>query len=431
MAIQYAAMAGLAPTSKWPGRKHSTRSCEGMVFARKFHPRNEESRIHVHSRLSISPNWISGKFSKAATDAGMQKRTSHRAYRIRPHGTCGLLKSARVRAVRRCARMRPGGFLRIGHAVPGKIAQRVRQGVRASEHIRRHQETPEGGRRGFRGAGRLGSGCYRKIEERQRIMQEALQKMAGAVPYVLRIGASGRQGNPGAVPDGMAGRFMGLEDGEGAQIPGIRQGADPVGFALIAWHFQVPQMPTLSRRSTGDCRGKSFRQGMDPAGSAGHSKTWRGFCGGSRTWRPDCKARRQGVPACRQGCGKRIKEVPVACSGRGAPAAQWGCHGADGPYRALSGTPDGLMGHHASPLPQAWSAGAVTRLVRLIPCVAMTSSATGGDFGLGGTATCGGGSGACIRVDASGGDGARIMRIGTMKAEERRCGKPFSGKKSS
>ena len=95
-----------------------------MAFARKFHPSNEESRIHVHSRLSISPNWVSGKFSKAATDAGMQKRTSHRACRIRPHGAYGLLKSARVCAVRRPrARMRPGGFLRIGHAVPGEIAE--------------------------------------------------------------------------------------------------------------------------------------------------------------------------------------------------------------------------------------------------------------------------------------------------------------------
>ena len=58
----------------------------------------------------------------------------------------------------------------------------------------------------------------------------------------------------------------------------------------------------------------------------------------------------------------------------------------------------------------------------------MTSSATGGDFGLGGAAVCGDGGGAFALVVASGGGGARIMRIGTMKAEERRCGKPFSGK---
>ena len=80
------------------------------------------------------------------------------------------------------------------------------------------------------------------------------------------------------------------------------------------------------------------------------------------------------------------------------------------------------MGHHACPMTQAWSAGAVTRP---IPCEEMTSSATGGDFGLGGTATCGDSGGAFALVAASGGDGARIVRIGTMKTEERRCGKPF------
>ena len=149
----------------------------------------------------------------------------------------------------------------------------------------------------------------------------------------------------------------------------------------------------------------------------------------SRTWRPGCKARRHGVPACRQGHGRRIKEVAVAFSERGAPAAQWGCHGVDGPYRVLFGTPDRLVGHrHARPLPQAWGAGAVTRPVCPIPCAEMISSATGGDFGLGGTAACGDGGGACALVAASGGDGARIMRIGTMNAEERRCGKLFSGK---
>ena len=100
---------------------------------------------------------------------------------------------------------------------------------------------------------------------------------------------------------------------------------------------------------------------------------------------------------------------------------------ADGPYRVLSGTPDRRMESMPCHLPQAWSAGAVTRPVRLIPCAEMISSATGGDFGLGGTATCGDGRGAFALVAASGGDGARIMRIGTMKAKERRYGRPFSG----
>ena len=135
---------------------------------------------------------------------------------------------------------------------------------------------------------------------------------------------------------------MGLEgDGEktARRIPGIRQRVNPIGFALVA--FQ--DADEVLRRS--------------------------------RTWRPGCKARRQGMPACRQGRGRRIKEMAVACSGRGAPAAQWGCHGADGPYRAPSGTPDRLMGRHARPLPQAWSAGEVTRPV---PCAEMISSRRAG-----------------------------------------------------
>ena len=47
-------------------------------------------------------------------------------------------------------------------------------------------------------------------------MQETLQKMAGAMTDVLRIVAAGREGSPGAVPDDVVRRLMGLEDGEDA-----------------------------------------------------------------------------------------------------------------------------------------------------------------------------------------------------------------------
>ena len=47
-------------------------------------------------------------------------------------------------------------------------------------------------------------------------MQEALRKMAGAMADVLRIAASGREGNPGAVPDDVVRRLMGLDGGEDA-----------------------------------------------------------------------------------------------------------------------------------------------------------------------------------------------------------------------
>ncbi|MCE2498741.1 MAG: tyrosine-type recombinase/integrase [Nitrosopumilaceae archaeon] len=41
----------------------------------------------------VGPNWISIKFSKAATNAGIQKRTSHRVYKIHSHEVRDLLKS--------------------------------------------------------------------------------------------------------------------------------------------------------------------------------------------------------------------------------------------------------------------------------------------------------------------------------------------------
>ena len=43
--------------------------------------------------VPVGSNWISNKFSKAVIDAGMQKRTSHRVYRIHSHEVRDLLKS--------------------------------------------------------------------------------------------------------------------------------------------------------------------------------------------------------------------------------------------------------------------------------------------------------------------------------------------------
>ena len=88
------------------------------------------------------------------------------------------------------------------------------------------------------------------------------------------------------------------------------------------------RMLTRQESSTGGWRAKSLRQGTDPtcrhaqdiprrgggsAGDSGHGVAYGKAC-------------RLGVPAGWQGRGKRIKEMAVACSGRGAPAAQWGCH---------------------------------------------------------------------------------------------------------
>ena len=47
-------------------------------------------------------------------------------------------------------------------------------------------------------------------------MQATLQKMAGAMADVLRIAASSREGNQGAVPDDVVRRLMGLDGGKDA-----------------------------------------------------------------------------------------------------------------------------------------------------------------------------------------------------------------------
>ena len=146
-----------------------------------------------------------------------------------------------------------------------------------------------------------------------------------------------------------------MATGRTSRIPGIGQGADPIGLTRIMRHFQVPRACRRAKgvqraAAGGKTSGKEWirragtrRTFQDVEEVLRWSRTRRMFCGGSRTWRPDCKARRQ-VPACRQGRGKRIKEMTVACSGRGAPAAQWGCHcrrAAQGAFRHAGWT-DGM-----------------------------------------------------------------------------------------
>ena len=47
----------------------------------------------TRSGVPVGPNWISKRFSKAAIDAGIQKRTSRRVYKIHSHEVRDLLKS--------------------------------------------------------------------------------------------------------------------------------------------------------------------------------------------------------------------------------------------------------------------------------------------------------------------------------------------------
>ena len=61
-----------------------------------------------------------------------------------------------------------------------------------------------------------GDSHYQKIEAQQQGMQEMPQKVAGAMTGMLRIVAMGMEGNPGAVPDDIVSKLMGLDDAEDA-----------------------------------------------------------------------------------------------------------------------------------------------------------------------------------------------------------------------
>ena len=81
--------------------------------------------------------------------------------------------------------------------------------------IERHLKGADAAGSGPREGDAAGHDRYQKIEEQQRIMQEAFQKMAGAMTDMFRIMAAGKEGNLDAVPDDVVRRLMGLDDGEG------------------------------------------------------------------------------------------------------------------------------------------------------------------------------------------------------------------------
>ncbi len=179
--------------------------------------------------VPVGPNWISNKFFKAAIDAGIQKRTSHRVYKIHSHEVRDLLKSTLM--VSGCAQYAADHVL--GHAPRDSYEK---QAVLYPEVLRAEYSKASGRLNIFTsiekhlkaagadsgGDAAPGDDCYQKIEEQQRIMQETLQRMAGAMTDVLRIAAS-REGNQGVVPDDVAGRLMGLED------VGEDEWGDPLG----------------------------------------------------------------------------------------------------------------------------------------------------------------------------------------------------------
>ena len=178
----------------------------------------------TRSGVPVGPNWVSNKFSKAAIDAGIQKMVSHRVYKIHSHEVRDLLKSTLL--VSGCAQYAADHVL--GHAprdsyekqaalYPEKLRSEYAKAsgrLNIFSSIERHLKGADAAGSGPREGDAAGRDRYQKIEEQQRIMQEAFQKMAGAMTDMFRIVAAGGEGNLDAVPDDVVRRLMGLDGGE-------------------------------------------------------------------------------------------------------------------------------------------------------------------------------------------------------------------------
>ena len=161
----------------------------------------------------MGPNWISSRFSKAATDAGIQKVVSHRVFKIHSHEVRDLLKSTLL--VSGCAQYAADHVL--GHS-PGdsyeKQAALYPETLRAEyakasgrlnvfASIERHlRDAGAAGSERREGAAATRDYRYQRIEEEQMRVQETLQKLTGTMTDVLRIVAAGREGSLDAPPDG-------------------------------------------------------------------------------------------------------------------------------------------------------------------------------------------------------------------------------------
>ncbi len=151
----------------------------------------------------VSPGWISDAFSKAAVNAGIQRRISRGAYRVRAHETRDLLKSTLL--VSGCATYVADHVL--GHYPRDSYEKQAilypealrREYAKASHLLNmftgfeRYLETAAGGGQqadlipGRSAAADPERYAYREMEERQRQTQETLQKMAGAISEMMRI----------------------------------------------------------------------------------------------------------------------------------------------------------------------------------------------------------------------------------------------------
>ena len=191
----------------------------------------------------VSPGWVSFRFSKAAIDAGIQKWVSNLVYKIHPHEVRDLLKSTLM--VSGCAQYAADHVL--GHAPRDSYEK---QAGLYPEALRSEYAKASGRLNIFSGIERYlraagadpGEGAATKGSRRS---SKSCRRRSRRWPAPWQTcSGSWRQAGKGVRLPCQTTRWTGSwawKAGRTRRIPGIRQGADPIGFALIMWHFGVPR----------------------------------------------------------------------------------------------------------------------------------------------------------------------------------------------
>ena len=177
----------------------------------KFGSPEEDGPLFVTQRRTpVRPEWISAKFSRAATNAGIQRRVSRGTFMVQAHEVRDLLKSTLI--VAGCAPYAADHVL--GHAPRDSYEKQAvlypealrREYAKASEMlnpftgIERYLKAVGGGTADPlepRGTGpEPEDDSYRVIEQRQRETQAAVQRIADTVAGMLRMMMLDKEGSP-------------------------------------------------------------------------------------------------------------------------------------------------------------------------------------------------------------------------------------------
>ena len=180
--------------------------------------------------VPINPNWISNKFSRAAANAGIQKKISNRVYKIHSHEVRDLLKSTLI--VSGCAQYVADHVL--GHT-PNDSYEK--QAVLYPEKMRSEYAKASGLLNIFANIEKYlrmtgtdfktwqeedteekkeivaEDDRYQKIDARQQEMQATLQKMTSAITDAIKIIVLNKEENSDGMSKDIMRRFMELEGG--------------------------------------------------------------------------------------------------------------------------------------------------------------------------------------------------------------------------